>query len=104
MHNARTFATYSFGFATYLNVVDSEVFRITANACYIFPSMSHRRPHPGIVAVFECKDKKNNRNDKGFSEIYYKNTQNCYLGVYKIGGEFVTMPSTVRADAFHHSY
>ena len=104
MLKARASATYSFGFATYLNVVDSEVIRITANACYIFPSMSHRRPHPDIVAVFECKDKKNNRNDKGFSEIYYKNTSNCYLRVSKIGGAFVVMPSTVRADAYYDSY
>ena len=65
--------------------------------------MSHRRPHPDIVAMFECKDKKNNRNDKGFSEIYYKNTPNCYLRVSKIGGAFITMPSTGRADAFHGS-
>ena len=40
-----------------LNVVDSEVFRITANACYIIPRKSHRRPLLDIVAMFEGKDK-----------------------------------------------
>ena len=55
MLNAQTFATYSFGFATFLNVVDSEVFRITANACYYFPIMSHRHLHRGIAPMFEGK-------------------------------------------------
>jgi len=43
MHNAQTFATYSFGLVLVECARFVKQFRITANACYYFPTKSHRR-------------------------------------------------------------
>ena len=54
MHNAQTFATYSFGFATYLNVVDSEVIPNNSKRLLYFHENHTATLHSGSFSAVSC--------------------------------------------------